>query len=338
MEYQDLLRRADKEDDPVIRIQLVASFCVAQYKCTDARLNKPFNPILGETFELKGEDYTYFAEQVSHHPPVSACIGESEHYKYHMDTDTKMSISWKGILLAIPIGFQHVVLKSRDEHYVISRPTTTVNNLLFGTMYIEHVGTMNVKNYNNGMICPVEFSAAGWGNVGRHEVHGQVWANEDAKKKGGKPLANMRGKWSESISTDLESKKGEKLLWKCTQNPEKYDWQYFFTNFAMQLNNLPEDLKKRLPISDSRLRPDQRALENGEYDLAASEKHRLEEKQRAARKFRAENPGNDFKPKYFKKIVDPDSKEAYYAYGIEDCRDYWQDRKNKDFGHMEDLY
>lgn len=128
------------------------------------------------------------------------------------------------------------------------------------------------------MICPVEFSAAGWGNVGRHEVHGQVWANEDAKKKGGKPLANMRGKWSESISTDLESKKGEKLLWKCTQNPEKYDWQYFFTNFAMQLNNLPEDLKKRLPISDSRLRPDQRALENGEYDLAASEKHRLEEK------------------------------------------------------------
>lgn len=62
MEYQDLLRRADKEDDPVIRIQLVASFCVAQYKCTDARLNKPFNPILGETFELKGEDYTYFAE------------------------------------------------------------------------------------------------------------------------------------------------------------------------------------------------------------------------------------------------------------------------------------
>lgn len=135
------------EEDPVIRIQLVASFCIAQYKCTDGRLNKPFNPILGETFELKGKDYTYFAEQVSHHPPVSACIAESEHYKYHMDTDTKMSISWRGVLLAIPIGFQHVTLKNRNEHYVIGRPTTTVNNLLFGTMYIEHVGTMSVKNY-----------------------------------------------------------------------------------------------------------------------------------------------------------------------------------------------
>ena len=33
--------------------------------------------------------------------------------------------------------------------------------------------------------------------------------------------------------------------------------------------------------------------------MAASEKHRLEEKQRAARKEREENPGHDFEPKYF---------------------------------------
>ena len=36
--------------------------------------------------------------------------------------------------------------------------------------------------------------------------------------------------------------------------------------------------------------------------------------------------------------MDPDSKESYYAYGIDDCRDYWVDRKNQDFAHMEDLY
>ena len=106
----------------------------------------------------------------------------------------------------------------------------------------------------------------------------------------------------------------------------------------MKLNDLPESMKAKLPRSDSRFRPDQRALENNELELAASEKHRLEEKQRAARKFRAENPGNDFKPKYFKKVVDPDSKEEYYAYGLEGCRDYWQDRNNRDFSHMEDLY
>jgi hypothetical protein len=73
--------------------------------------------------------------------------------------------------------------------------------------------------------------------------------------------------------------------------------------------------------------------------LATTEKQRLEEKQRAARKWRESNPGNDFQPKYFKKVVDPDSKEEYYAYGPEHgMRDYWKDRRNQDFEHMEDLY
>jgi hypothetical protein len=35
-----------------------------------------------------------------------------------------------------------------------------------------------------------------------------------------------------------------------------------------------------LPPTDSRLRPDQRYLENGEFDMANSEKLRLEQRQR----------------------------------------------------------
>jgi hypothetical protein len=37
-------------------------------------------------------------------------------------------------------------------------------------------------------------------------------------------------------------------------------------------------MQAMLPPTDSRLRPDQRALENGELDLASTEKNRLEEK------------------------------------------------------------
>jgi hypothetical protein len=38
--------------------------------------------------------------------------------------------------------------------------------------------------------------------------------------------------------------------------PEKHDWQYYFTNFTMSLNHLPEAMKAQLPRSDSRLRTD----------------------------------------------------------------------------------
>ena len=62
MEYEDLIVKADAEKDQYKRMCYIAAFYIAQYKCSDKRLNKPFNPILGETFELKRPTYLYFAE------------------------------------------------------------------------------------------------------------------------------------------------------------------------------------------------------------------------------------------------------------------------------------
>lgn len=186
------------------------------------------------------------------------------------------------------------------------------------------------------MHCVSEFSAKGWGDSGKHEVKGKIHEKEGDKKV----VATFSGKWSDSLKMKMETKGAkDEVIWQANPMPEKHDWQYYFTNFTMNLNHLPAELKGKLPRSDSRLRTDLRALEENDIDLATTEKHRLEEKQRAARKWRAENPGNDFKPKYFKKVTDPDSKEDYFAYGPEHgCRDYWQDRARQDFAHMEDLY
>lgn len=57
---------------------------------------------------------------------------------------------------------------------------------------------------------------------------------------------------------------------------------YYFSNLALTLNE-PED---GLAPTDSRLRPDQRLMENGKWDEANVEKQRLEEKQRAVRRRR----------------------------------------------------
>lgn len=64
-----------------------------------------------------------------------------------------------------------------------------------------------------------------------------------------------------------------------------YPQYYQFTYFAMTLNEMP-DLKPPATLcpTDSRFRPDVRKLESGDLDGAASEKTRLEEKQRDSRK------------------------------------------------------
>jgi hypothetical protein len=48
---------------PVHRLLWVMGFAMGPYACME-RTWKPFNPILGETFELEHEGIKFFAEQV----------------------------------------------------------------------------------------------------------------------------------------------------------------------------------------------------------------------------------------------------------------------------------
>jgi len=59
---EELLQKAGKAQDPVMRMAYVAAFSVAQYCGTENRTTKPFNPILGETFEMKGDGWKYISE------------------------------------------------------------------------------------------------------------------------------------------------------------------------------------------------------------------------------------------------------------------------------------
>jgi oxysterol-binding protein 1 len=157
MEYSNLLAEADKTQDPIKRMLLVAGFGVAQYRSSEHRILKPFNPYLGETFELVGQDFELIAEQVSHHPPISACFAESPHFKYLADTAAKTSISALGTLKVVPTGRQMVLLKSNFEEFILTRPITTVNNLLFGGLQVEHLGSMTVLNPQTKLKCVIEF-------------------------------------------------------------------------------------------------------------------------------------------------------------------------------------
>jgi oxysterol-binding protein 1 len=108
---------------------------------------------------------------------------------------------------------------------------------------------------------------------------------------------------------------------------------YFFTKYACNLNYLDDEMKKSLPPTDCRRRPDQRLMEQGLYDPAAAEKHRLEEKQRAVRKQR-EKTNDEYRCKYFEQVLDSISGEMMYKYNGR----YWDKRRKMDYGDMPDLY
>ena len=124
MVNSDLMEKASAEKDSLMRLAYVAAFSVGQYGYTTSRTTKPFNPILGETYEYLGKGFKLFAEQVSHHPPVSALHVESKEYTIQMNT--MMSTHFWGKSLEFkPQGEAHVWFHDTGDHFLISRPNTS---------------------------------------------------------------------------------------------------------------------------------------------------------------------------------------------------------------------
>uniref|UniRef100_S4RNC7 Oxysterol-binding protein n=1 Tax=Petromyzon marinus TaxID=7757 RepID=S4RNC7_PETMA len=106
LEYSELLEQASDTEDPAQRMVLAAAFAVSAYAPTYYRSgNKPFNPVLGETYECIREDkgFRFVAEQVSHHPPISACHCESKTFVLWQDVRWKNKF-WGKSMEILPLG------------------------------------------------------------------------------------------------------------------------------------------------------------------------------------------------------------------------------------------
>lgn len=295
MEYSHLLDLADECNDPHMRLVYAASWFISLYYACQ-RAWKPFNPILGETYEMINHGgITFIAEQVSHHPPMSAAHAENGHFVY--DITSKVKTKFLGNSVEIyPLGRTQLTLKKDGVVFDLVPPPTKVNNLIFGRTWIDSPGEMIMTNLTTGDKVVLYFQPCGWFGAGRYEVDGYVY-NADEE-----PKILMTGKWNEFINfqpCDLEGEPlpGTKLeeVWRVADAPENDKFQY--TYFGHKINSF-ETAPSKLLESDSRLRPDRHALEKGDLSKAAAEKSSLEERQRAEKKMR-EAKGDEFKPRWF---------------------------------------
>ncbi|XP_068634062.1 oxysterol-binding protein-related protein 2A isoform X2 [Aristolochia californica] len=322
MEYSYLLDRAyeyGKTGNTLMRILNVAAFAVSGYASSEGRHCKPFNPLLGETYEAEFPEMgiRFFSEKVSHHPMLIACHCEGRGWKFWGESNIKSKFWGRSIQLD-PVGI--LTLEFDDgEIFQWSKVTTTIYNVILGKIYCEHHGTMHIRG-NHQYSCKLKFKEQTLLDRNPHQVQGFV---EDTM---GNKVATLIGKWDDSMyyingdgsgrpkfsdpSSDAE------LLWKRSKPPANLT-RYNLTSFAITLNELNSRLKDKLPPTDSRLRPDQRHLENGEFEKADAEKQRLERRQRMSRKLQE----SGWRPRWFQK----DGEDGPYSY----VGGYWEAREQK---------
>uniref|UniRef100_A0A665UCC7 Oxysterol-binding protein n=1 Tax=Echeneis naucrates TaxID=173247 RepID=A0A665UCC7_ECHNA len=320
LEYSELLDRAANTQDPFERMVYIAAFVVSGYTSSYYRTGgKPFNPVLGETYECDRPDkgFRFAAEQVSHHPPISACHAESKNFVLWQDVRCKNKF-WGKSMEIIPVGTTHVTLPEFGDHYEWNKVTSCIHNILSGQRWIEHYGEICIRNSNNDICqCKITFVKAKYWNSSVNEVEGTI---TDQK---GKVVHRLFGKWHEAVF--YGDPPAAKCVWRANAMPVDHEQYYGFTKFAIELNELDPSLKQLLPPTDTRLRVDQRLLEEGNLEAAEEQKQRIEELQRERRRV-LEDSNAIHQPKFFRKSKD----DTWVTNNT-----YWELRKDFGFSHMD---
>lgn len=368
MEYADLLDIAADRTDSAERMVYVAAFAASEYASTIGRVAKPFNPLLGETFEYVRPDkgYRFLIEQVSHHPPIGAAYAESAKWDYFGESAVRSKFYGKTFDIS-HLGTWFLRLRPANgaagytELYSWKKVTASVVGIITGNPTVDNYGPMEIKNWTTGEVCLLEFKQRGWKASSAYHVAGKVTDKDGVTKW------SIGGRWNDKIyarhtpgfqDQDVSSAGGRKatplggagvdgsnsnnnnnnhqaiLIWQA--HPRPLNIPFNLTPFVLTLNALPPNLQKVLPPTDTRLRPDQRAMEDGEYDFAAEEKNRVEEKQRKARREREEG-GVEWSPKWFKKEVDQVTGESYWERS-RDGAGYWERRVKGEWGGCDDIF
>jgi hypothetical protein len=271
------LRKAAKTKDPVERMKWVVTFMISGLHNTcDQR--KPFNPILGETFQATFEDGTQiFCEQSSHHPPVTnwQLIGPS--HRFHFYGAGEWWAGFKNLGNTVrghQKGQSYVDFKDGTQ-IEFNLPQVICSGFLWGDRIIEYEGLARFEDKKKKLRCDVTISppTGGWfsGWFGKSTklptdyLRGEIYrVDENAEGEKGEVLSTLEGSWLAAVEFDGES------FWDWKEPPKKHK---------------PIGVPDPLP-SDSRFREDLVNLKKGDLDAATESKWKLEQAQRRDKELR----------------------------------------------------
>ncbi|EDW16457.2 oxysterol-binding protein-related protein 8 isoform X6 [Drosophila mojavensis] len=278
--HADLLSRAVHEDDAYTRMKFVVQWYLSGFYKKPKGLKKPYNPILGETFRCywqhpNGSRTFYIAEQVSHHPPVSAFYVTNREDGFSISCSILAKSKFYGnSTSAVLEGMATMTLLPRGEIYTATTPYAHCKGILMGTLSMELGGKINIECENTGYKTELEFKLKPFlgGSDTINVVVGKI-------KLGKETLATINGHWDKELRLkDLKTGEESVLL--------KVDAEMR----SKRLIRHVVPLEKQLPTESQRLWSlVSDAIAREDQVAATEQKTVLEENQRAAAKSRLQN-------------------------------------------------
>ncbi|GFG40188.1 hypothetical protein Cfor_09776 [Coptotermes formosanus] len=280
--------------DPKDRMVQVVRWYMSSYHAgrKSSVAKKPYNPILGEVFKCHWDipglpadssslvtdgpvpwctknQLTFVAEQVSHHPPISACY--AEHYNKRISFCAHVWTKSKFLGLSVGvhnIGQGCISVLDYDEEYIVTFPNGYGRSILT-VPWIELGGSVTITCAKTGYNANVEFLTKPFYGGKKHRIVTEVFQPNDKK-----PFLSISGEWNGR----MEAK-----------------WADGRTETFVDVNKISVVKKKVRPIAEQAENESRRlwkevtsGLRFRDIDRATTAKFALEQKQRDEAKDRKE--------------------------------------------------
>ncbi|PBP21504.1 Oxysterol-binding protein [Diplocarpon rosae] len=294
-EYPSLFVAPAREPDPEKRALLVLKWFLStlkeQHNNKDAngkkKRMKPLNPFLGELFLGKWVDEAgttnLVAEQVSHHPPITACNIWNDVYGVRLVGHVAPKASFSTTVHIERKGYSVLHLDNFDEDYLITMPKIHIEGIMTGSLAPELSGTTYIRS-SSGYTARIQYSCKGWLSGKRNSFVANLYHDEQERT----PLYTLEGQWSGEYAV----KKGatQVILEKCD---------------ASKLSKTPltvAPIEKQHPLESRRAwRHVVDGIEQGDIFAIGEEKSKIENEQREMRK-REKAEGKEFQRRYFSRM------------------------------------
>ena len=281
-----ILSKAAFSNDKIERLKWVTTYLMSFLHFSVIQI-KPFNPIIGETFQCRIGNIDYYVEQTVNHPITLNIYGKEINGEFiiygHLITDASVYLN---SLYTSRLGKCFIKFKDGTLFRVIM-PPITLKGLSLGDRLFNFIDKGLVLDLTNGLCSYIEMNPE---ELGFFEsffkskksfpdyFRGNIVEVKDVSidenggnhklRKNAKTYGNIEGEWTSFIS---------------------FDGVEYWNNNMKTLKLFSHEFT--LP-SDGRFRPDLINLIDGKEEQSQIEKEKLEVRQRQDRKLRAKYANN----------------------------------------------
>uniref|UniRef100_A0A2K6STD8 Oxysterol-binding protein n=1 Tax=Saimiri boliviensis boliviensis TaxID=39432 RepID=A0A2K6STD8_SAIBB len=292
--HPDLFVSISDHKDPKDRMVQVVKWYLSAFHAgrKGSVAKKPYNPILGEIFqchwtlpndteentELVSEgpvpwvsknSVTFVAEQVSHHPPISAFYAECFNKKIQFNAHIWTKSKFLGMSIGVHnIGQGCVSCLDYDEHYILTFPNGYGRSILT-VPWVELGGECNINCSKTGYSANIIFHTKPFYGGKKHRITAEIFSPNDKKS-----FCSIEGEWNGVMYAKYAT--GENTVFVDTKKLPiiKKKVRKLEDQNEYESRSLWKDVTFNLKIRD--------------IDAATEAKHRLEERQRAEARERKE--------------------------------------------------